>query len=572
MLRMLAVFVCGSLLSGATALAEQAVAADGLAAGPAWTADGDQADAQFAFSVAAAGDVNGDGFGDVIASAPFYDNGQLNEGRVFAYYGSATGPSTGPSWVFEGDQVQANIGYSIASAGDVNGDGYDDVIVGARLYDNGQGDEGGLWVYYGAAAGLATSPSWSAESNQAAAFLGGSVATAGDVNGDGYDDVIGGAVAYDNGQADEGRAYVYYGSASGLASTPSWTAESNQAGAQFGAAVSSAGDVNGDGYDDVIVGSSFYANGQTQEGRAFVYYGSASGLASTPSWTAESNQTGARMGFSLGRGSDVNGDGYSDVIVGVYLYDNVQADKGQVLVYYGSATGLPASPSWTAEGTQTSELFGFALNGAGDVNADGYADLIVGAVNHDNGQTDEGQALVYYGSAAGLAASPSWTAEIDQTGASFGAAVAAAGDVNGDGGADVIVGARSFDNVELNKGRAFIYYGQAPPPAAGGVESLVVGRADGEQIVLGWGASCKATDTDYAIYEGILGSFASHVSRVCSTGGATTETLTPEEGDTYYLVVPRNGTYEGSYGKTSAGTERAAAAVACMPQQVGACP
>src|SRR5207249_180283 len=141
---------------------------------------------------------------------------------------------------------------SVATAGDVNGDGYSDVIVGAPLYDNGQTDEGRVFVFLGSASGLATSAAWTAESNQASAQFGASVAAAGDVNGDGFGDVMIGAPFFDNGQADEGRVFLYLGSASGLATSPAWTAESNQANAQFGTSVATAGDVNGDGRADVI--------------------------------------------------------------------------------------------------------------------------------------------------------------------------------------------------------------------------------------------------------------------------------------------------------------------------------
>jgi len=123
--------------------------------------------------------------------------------------------------------------------------------------------------------GISTTASWTAESDQADANFGYSVATAGDVNGDGYSDVIVGAPYYDNGQANEGRAYVYHGSATGLSTTFNWTAESDQADANFGNSVATAGDVNGDGYSDVIVGAPYYSNDQTAEGRAYVYHGSA---------------------------------------------------------------------------------------------------------------------------------------------------------------------------------------------------------------------------------------------------------------------------------------------------------
>ena len=154
----------------------------------------------------------------------------------------------------------------MGTAGDVNGDGYADVIVGADSYDNGQGNEGAAWVYLGSAAGLSATAAWMAEGNQASAWFGHSVGTAGDVNGDGYADVIVGARWYSNGQASEGAAFVYLGSAAGLGAAAAWTGEGNQEGAYFGHSVGTAGDVNGDGYADVIVGAPDYDNG-SHEGR-----------------------------------------------------------------------------------------------------------------------------------------------------------------------------------------------------------------------------------------------------------------------------------------------------------------
>jgi hypothetical protein len=224
----------------------------------------------------------------------------------------------------------------VATAGDVNGDGFSDVIVGAYQYENGEINEGRVFVYHGSADGLATTADWTAESNQAGAFFGRSVATAGDANGDGFSDVIVGAYQYDNGQGDEGRAFVYHGSAVGLSTTAAWTAESNQGSAWFGWSVETAGDVNGDGFSDVIVGVTGYDNDQMNEGRASVYHGSAAGFSPTADWTAESNQTGATSGISVGTAGDVNGDGFSDVIVGVYHYDNGESDEGRAFVYYGN--------------------------------------------------------------------------------------------------------------------------------------------------------------------------------------------------------------------------------------------
>ena len=126
----------------------------------------------------------------------------------------------------------------------------------------------------------------------------------------------------------------------GSAPTAAWTAESDQANAWLGWSAGTAGDVNGDGYADVIVGAPYYDNGQTDEGRAYVYHGSAAGLSTSAAWTAESDQAGARFGWWVGTAGDVNGDGYADVIVGARTYDNGQIDEGRVFVYHGGAAGL----------------------------------------------------------------------------------------------------------------------------------------------------------------------------------------------------------------------------------------
>ena len=245
---------------------------------------------------------------------------------------------------------------------------------------------------------LVTSPSWTAESDQARTWFGCSVGTAGDVNGDGYSDVIVGAEGYDNGQNDEGCAFVYHGSAGGLGLSPAWTAECNQAKAYFGHSVGTAGDVNGDGYSDVIVGADGYTDGETQEGRAYVYHGSAGGLAAGAAWVVEGDQAEGYFGISVGTAGDVNGDGYSDVIVGADGYTDGEAEEGRACVYHGSAGGLGLSPAWTAESDQAGAWFGCSVGTAGDVNGDGYSDVVGGAEGYTNGQTEEGRALVYHGS------------------------------------------------------------------------------------------------------------------------------------------------------------------------------
>jgi hypothetical protein len=249
------------------------------------------------------------------------------------------------------------------------------------------------------------------------------------------------------------------GSPSGLAPSPSWTIEGNQASAWLGHSVSTAGDVNGDGFSDVIVGAPSFDNGQPDEGRAWIHLGGPGGLAVAPAWVVESGQAGARLGNSVGSAGDVNGDGYGDVIVGASRFDNGEVDEGRALVYLGSPLGVSASPAWTAESDQASASFGYPVATAGDVDGDGYGDVIIGAFRFDNGELDEGRAYLFLGSSTGLAASPAWIAECDQADAHLGFSAAAAGDLNGDGHGDLIVGAKGFDGGQLNEGAAFVYLG-----------------------------------------------------------------------------------------------------------------
>ena len=335
-------------------------------------------------------------------------------------------------------------------------------------------------MYHGSASGLGSSPAWTAESNQATALFGASVALAGDVNGDGYADVIVGAYQFDNGSTDEGRAYVYHGSPSGLGSSPAWTEECDDAFSSFGYAVATAGDVNADGYSDVIIG----APEQDLGGFVYVYHGSASGLGSSSDWSALHADVGAKLGFSVATAGDVNADGYSDVIMGAPEVGF--SISGSAYVFRGSASGLGFNEV-TIDGLLAFSGFGWSVSSAGDVNGDGYSDVVIGAPLSDIGQADVGRIHVCLGSASGVGF-PDWTADGLAGGARLGWCVSTAGDVNGDGYSDVIAGSPGFSSGYTGEGLARVHFGneergswiRAPQQRRlGGTAPIaVLGRAD----------------------------------------------------------------------------------------------
>jgi hypothetical protein len=401
--------------------------------------------------------VNDDGFSDVIVGAHNYNGGQTSEGRAYVYHGSPSGLSTTADWFVEVDKISAEFGWAVGTAGDVNGDGYSDVIIGARRYSNGEMYEGGAFVYHGSATGLSKTANWSAEGNQENVWFGFSVGTAGDVNDDGYSDVIVGVSNQVSAPECASKVHVYHGSETGLSASADWTEVFAQASACFGYSVATAGDVNKDGYSDVIIGAPYYDNEQEDEGAAFVYYGSASGLSTTADWSTESDQASAYLGSSVGTAGDVNDDGYADVIIGAPWFDNDQDDEGSVFVYHGSGTGLSTTANWSAESDQEGAKFGISVGTAGYVNDDNYSEVLIGADRYSNGHKWEGRAYLYAGSATGLSTTADWFTEGDQAYANYGFSLGTAGDVNGSGFSDVIVGAFGFYYDYDYQGQAYVY-------------------------------------------------------------------------------------------------------------------
>jgi hypothetical protein len=451
---------------------------------------GEAAFDQLGSSIAIAGDVNGDGYDDILTGAHFA-NGD-DRGKAYLFYGNdediwSLGTScSDANTSFIGEAAYDHLGSSVAGVGDVNRDGFDDFLIGA---DNASSDNRGkVYLFYGNDEDIWSSGTSCSDANASfigeAAYdhLGSSVAGVGDVNGDGYSDFLIGAKNAST--TNQGITYLFFGTSEDIWSVGTSCSEANAsiigkaAGDQFGFSIAGAGDVNADDYNDFLIGAPKNDDSDTQAGKTYLFFGTNEEIWSSGMSCSEANASFEGDTYSIESGhavagtGDVNGDGFDDFLIGAPRYNAIIDNEGKIYLFYGNETNTWSNGMNLSEanasfvGEDENDYAGWSVAGAGDVNGDGYDDFLIGAYRYnDSVNQDEGKTYLIFGQES------SWLMDmnLENANASFigeesydysGIPLAGGGDINGDGGDDFLIGAYRDDNDNgVDAGSIYLIFG-----------------------------------------------------------------------------------------------------------------
>ncbi|HRS79378.1 MAG TPA: FG-GAP-like repeat-containing protein [Spirochaetota bacterium] len=416
-------------------------------------------------------DVNGDGYQDMAVGAPRYNSKQ---GRVYIYHGSPAGTGTSSSKTLTGENTADQFGVSLV-LGDINGDGYSDCVVGASGYNS---KTGRIYVYFGSTDGInstSSPPSQARDGATSAENFGGPL-DIGDVNGDGYEDLAVGAPQYNT---NWGRAYIYHGASSGISASANQTL-TGASGSHFGGKLV-IGDTNGDGYGELAVSAP-----TTTNGNVYMFNGSGTGIGSTASKTLTGENSGDSFGFSLTLG-DINGDGYGDLVASSPFYSS---GTGRLYIFNGSSTGIDDVSTPLHIDAEAAGIYLGSSMTLGDVNRDGYLDLVYDAPGFTSGTfTMAGRVYVHHGTGTGLNVTASQTLTGGATNMWFGFSVAL-GDINGDGYDDLAAGTPYPDT---NTGIVNLFHGSSTGIASSSSRTLT---GEGTNNGFGYSVSLGNIESD----------------------------------------------------------------------------
>ena len=436
---------------------------------------GESAGDEVGTAVAAVGDLNGDGLDDVLLGAPYDDIDAIDAGTAYVVFGGITGTLdlSGADARLIGESSSDNAGMSVGAAGDIDGDGYDDLLVGAWYEDSAATDAGAAYLLLGPVSGDIDlgDADYILTGGTTEDYAGVGLAAIGDWDGDGTPDLTVGAFEEDSGASNAGAAYLISGAsiASGTLDTVAWAAFTGErSDDQVGRSIASAGDVDGDGQLDLLIAAPPEDSGGNASGSVYLVLGPSTGgdvdlrYADAQLYGEGDNHFAGRTVAGPG---DLDSDGYDDIFIGADGEDSIASGSGAAYLWNGpvpSGTRDLSSADTKFVGDTGLDYIGRSVTGGGDINDDGFTDLVMGGTGDDYGDTDAGGGFVVLGPfSSGTVSKNDFYARLYSGGTDDKGGYAVDGDFdfNGDGFMDVLVGAPGSNDGGTDAGAAYITFG-----------------------------------------------------------------------------------------------------------------